>query len=132
MCICAERVQLRLACGLTNIARMTRNLDNLGGPGRVPNLNRLGLRCQVAREDAGMSQTELADAIGSSRGTVSNYERGSVTPRKQVLALWAYATGVDARWLITGKAPNTDPGVDSELTPELVRMAARTGLRAVA
>lgn len=81
--------------------------------GRVPVLD-LRLRLTVARETAGMSQAELADAIDGSRATVSNYERGVVQPRRVTLRLWAMATGVDFHWLETGEAPSPDGDGASE------------------
>ena len=78
--------------------------------GRVPDLNTLAVRCQVSRETAGMSQTELAEAMDASRSTVSNLERGLGNPRRVTLRLWAMATGVDPHWLENGHAPS--PGGD--------------------
>ena len=77
--------------------------------GRVPELNRLTIRLTVSREDAGYTQPELARVIDSSRNTVSNYERGSVAPKRQTLMAWALATGVDFHWLETGEAPGSGP-----------------------
>ncbi|MFW0790087.1 helix-turn-helix domain-containing protein [Gordonia sp. CPCC 205333] len=83
--------------------------------GKVPNLNRLTIRLSTARDDAGLSQPGLAEAIGTSRGTVSNYERGTVKPRRSTLILWAMATGVDLHWLETGEAPSPEGDGASEL-----------------
>lgn len=69
----------------------------------------------IARLNAGMSQGALADAIGVSRQTVNNYERGSVEPRRIVFNAWAMATGVPASWLIDGIVPNGD-GPDGGLS----------------
>lgn len=86
---------------------MTAGIDTTG---RIPDLNRLTIRLTVAREDAGYTQPGLAEAIGASRGTVSNYERGTVVPRRSTLILWAMATGVDLHWLETGEAPTPGDG----------------------
>lgn len=75
--------------------------------GRVPELS-LGLRLLVSRETAKLTQPELAQAIEASRGTVSNYERGVVAPKRTTLVMWALATGVDLHWLETGHAPSPD------------------------
>ncbi|AVJ48766.1 immunity repressor [Gordonia phage SallySpecial] len=66
------------------------------------------MRLLVARETSGMTQPELAEVIEASRGTVSNYERGAVTPRRTTIVMWALATGVDLHWLETGHAPSPD------------------------
>ena len=66
-----------------------------------------------AREHAELEQADLATAIGVSRNTVINYERGKVQPRKHVVMAWALATGVPVVWLETGNAPGGgQPGPD--------------------
>lgn len=40
------------------------------------NYREIGLRIQIAREDAGLNQKELADQLGLSQSTLSNYEKG--------------------------------------------------------
>lgn len=60
-------------------------------------------RLLKARTSAGMGQAELAKITGLSRQTVSNYERGIVTPRRSGVTLWALATGVPLGWLLTGE-----------------------------
>lgn len=106
--------KLSPACGLAKVTRMTTVEDFFPKSGRVPEINTTPIRCQVARESAGMSQTDLAEAIGGSRATVSNYERGLVNPRRVTLRMWAMATGVDFRWLETGEAPSPDGDGASE------------------
>ena len=67
-------------------------------------------RLRKARERTGMDQTEFADHIGVSRGTVSNYESGSTTRLKGVvLKQWALATNVTVEWIETGNAENPHP-----------------------
>ena len=71
----------------------------------------IGDYLRKAREHAGLEQTELASEIGISRGTVTNYERGHVTPRKAVVMAWAMRTGVPVEWITSlGK---TKPRPDS-------------------
>lgn len=74
-------------------------------------------RLRRAREYAGLEQGELAEAIGVSRATVSNYERGVVAPRRGALRMWGLRCGVDVHWLETGTAkPRPDgPSGASEL-----------------
>ena len=75
-----------------------------------------------------MDQAALGDALGISRQTVSNYERGMTQPKRHVLIAWAMATGVDLDWLTTGtEKPHQDgpdgasrgllPGLDSNQEP---------------
>lgn len=77
-------------------------------------------RLVLARDVAGMDQTAIGVALGISRQTVSNYERGMTKPKKAIVSAWALATGVDAEWLLTGteSAPapaGPDGGVSSHL-----------------
>ncbi|WP_405472347.1 helix-turn-helix domain-containing protein [Paenarthrobacter ilicis] len=62
-------------------------------------------RLRKAREHTGLDQLEFAEELGVSRATVSNNERGVVSPRKIVLKAWALRTGVPVSWLETGEAP---------------------------
>jgi transcriptional regulator with XRE-family HTH domain len=52
-------------------------------------------RLQMARELAGMTQGELAEAASVHRVDVSRYERGKVTPSFDVACRLADALGVD-------------------------------------
>lgn len=61
-----------------------------------------------ARKDAGLTQQELADAIGKTRGAVAQWESGEVRPRHSTLKLISNCTGKDLRWL--------ESGVDAENT----------------
>ena len=84
-------------------------------------------RMVLAREVAEMDQTTIGQALGISRQTVSNYERGLTEPKRAMIAAWALATGVEYEWLATGNenAPRPDgpggglllPGLDSNQEP---------------
>jgi transcriptional regulator with XRE-family HTH domain len=76
---------------------------------RVPRFT-LGHRLALARESAGMDQATIAEIIGTSRATVSNYERGVSKPGKLIVNAWAVSTGVPVEWLKTGVEPSdNDP-----------------------
>lgn len=70
-------------------------------PGRIPQWTTAD-RLRKARDHAGLSQADLADAMGVSRNSVSSYETGVVQPRRIVLNAWALTTGVPLSWLMTG------------------------------
>lgn len=60
-------------------------------------------RLWKAREYAGLDQRQLAEQMGVSRQTVSNYENANTRPRRIVLNAWAAITGVEVAWLETGR-----------------------------
>lgn len=79
----------------------------------------LGDRLRKAREFAGFEQGELAARVGTSRGTVSNYELGHWGirgPKAVVVRAWADKCGVPLDWIVEDSpfaarllgAPDTD------------------------
>lgn len=79
----------------------------------------MGDKLRKAREESGLEQTELARELGISRGTVTNYERGHVTPRKAVVMAWAMRTGVPAEWLFDSENPRPVGPDGGEVLPRL-------------
>lgn len=73
----------------------------------------MGDRLRKAREDAGLTQQELAEITTISHTSIKNYEAGKRTPRALYLRAWAEATGVPVEWLETGTAP-ADAGAEVE------------------
>ena len=99
----------------------------------------LGDRLRKARENAGLSQSELADAVLVSRTTVSNAEVGARVPMRGTLKAWAEVTDVPLGWLLTGDADPLPPSgqpvnpvnfSDTELMQ--YRSPARSALRLAA
>lgn len=76
--------------------------------GHIPVLD-MKRRLRLAREDAGLEQTELANLLGISPRSIHNYEKGYTVPKKPVLLHWAISTGVPLAWLAEG--------IDTEVTP---------------
>lgn len=60
----------------------------------------IGKRIKAARQKAGMSQEELAQAIGSTKSAVSRYEAGKRQPSYDQLQRIAAALGVPVQELI--------------------------------
>lgn len=61
----------------------------------------LGERLAKARTDAGLTTYELAEILGLSRNTVTNWETGSTTPKRYAIEAWAKAcNNVDPEWII--------------------------------
>lgn len=61
----------------------------------------LGDYMRKARESAGLSSEGMAEQLGVSRNTVTNYERDNTEPTFTRLRLWARITGVDLEWLLS-------------------------------
>ena len=59
----------------------------------------LGDRLAKARQVAGLNISELAHALGISRNSVTNYERGHTTPNRAVLIAYSVETGVPLWWI---------------------------------
>jgi transcriptional regulator with XRE-family HTH domain len=74
-------------------------------------------RIRLARRHAGISQTQLAEAVGVQRSAVSHWEaaRGKVPSVKHLREI-ALVTGVQFEWLVTGRGqmvPSRDALLDS-------------------
>ena len=61
----------------------------------------LGEKIFTARKKAGLSQTDLADAVGVSRQSVSKWETGESAPEAGNLLLIAKALNVTTDWLLS-------------------------------
>lgn len=62
----------------------------------------LNQRIYKARTDKGLTQDELAAAVGKTRGAVSQWESGEVRPRHSTLIAIAKATGKELSWIENG------------------------------
>lgn len=73
----------------------------------------VGDRLRKAREaKTGLDQSQFAEEIGVSRGTVSNYERAETTKgmKPAYLKLWAMRCDVTVKWIETGIGASDGPG----------------------
>ncbi|MGN7134599.1 MULTISPECIES: helix-turn-helix domain-containing protein [Rhodococcoides] len=87
-------------------------------------------RLKKAREAAGLDQRELAERMGVSRGTISNYEADSgKSLRKIVINAWALATGVPVEWIESGDdgGPRPDHDPDGGLCPRCAHRDSNPG-----
>ena len=62
----------------------------------------LNQRIFKARDHAKMTQQQLADAVGKTRGAVAQWEKGDIVPRRSTLEAIAKATKVSLLWLERG------------------------------
>ena len=75
-------------------------------------------RLVLAREVAGMQQSDIAEVLDVKRQTISNYERGVSSPNRLQINAWAVACGVDVEWLKTGREQEeTGPEGGAALRP---------------
>lgn len=107
---CADRIKLlQSACQVAKLGIPLGLMTSAYERGCVPEIQ-VRHRLRIAREYAGLEQSELAAHIGVSRTAISNAEKGRSSPRRIVLNAWALACGVPVSWLITGEGPNNiDP-----------------------
>ena len=61
---------------------------------------KIGDRIRALREERGIRQTDLAEAIGVALTTISGYELGTRTPRIDVLTKIAEYFGVTPNYLL--------------------------------
>ncbi|MFS0055917.1 helix-turn-helix domain-containing protein [Corynebacterium striatum] len=88
---------------------------SIQGAGAVPEFE-LKHRVKLAREYAGLSQGELAELTGLSRGGIAKIESGESETRRSSITLIAFATGVNRQWLENGETPTGDePGGGEEV-----------------
>ena len=109
-------VILRGVSHMSNTGHMTMN-----PAGVIPKMNTLPNRLRVARDYAGLSQTELSDVAGLSRTTISAAEAGLKTPARATITVWAFACGVDVDWLRTGNESAPSPDGDGADDPSRLR-----------
>jgi transcriptional regulator with XRE-family HTH domain len=70
------------------------------GPGDLPNGDDIGSRIRAARSARGLSQEQLAELIGKTKGAVSQWEQGTTTPRRELIDPLARHLGVTVSWLL--------------------------------
>jgi transcriptional regulator with XRE-family HTH domain len=81
-----------------------------------------GQRVNLARRSAGLTQTELGDAVGLSRSSVANVEAGRQASTAEQVAQVAETLGFPAGWLLVGDSTWTPPS--ARLTRDQMRQIA--------
>jgi transcriptional regulator with XRE-family HTH domain len=82
---------------------------------------------KILRERRGLSQEQLAERLGVAVGTISRYERGSVTPSRTRLKQIAASLGVRARKL--ERRPDPTDALSSDLMESSTSAAHRVSAR---
>lgn len=70
-------------------------------------MNTIGKRIRLARDQRGLSQTQLADRAGAVASAVSHWETGRRTPDADNLRCLCVALGVSADWLLGLALPDS-------------------------
>jgi transcriptional regulator with XRE-family HTH domain len=81
----------------------------------MPSLKKIqvGERLRISREEAGLTQTKVAEELDTSQSRVSEWENEGWVPRRKLEAI-SILLDVDPRWLREGPAPSDQGGyVDS-------------------
>ncbi len=71
-------------------------------------------RIKQARTNAGLTQTELAAAVGVSQPTVNGWERGAFVPARERVDQIAQATNASRQWLELGEETVERPGARAD------------------
>ena len=85
----------------------------------------LGNLIREARQYAGMSQTELAEAVGTKQSVISRWERGREAPRADTLAKVLRACGYETDIVLRPR----DTGVDRAQIRDMLRRSPTERLR---
>lgn len=81
-------------------------------------------KIRLLRREAGMTQRQVAEAIGVTYRTYQNYEAGASKPSGGVASRLAAALGVSADALLSPRDPSAPAEEDGELQALLAEMQA--------
>jgi transcriptional regulator with XRE-family HTH domain len=85
-----------------------------------PETSTFGDRVCAAREQAGMTQKQLAKRLGVKHSTIISWEQDLSEPRANRLSMLSGILNVSFSWLLTGEGEGVEsPDEHSELTPEI-------------
>lgn len=85
---------------------------------------RFNEKIRLLRREAGMTQRQVAEAIGVTYRTYQNYEAGASKPSGGVASRLAAALGVSADALLSPRDPSAPAEEDGELQALLAEMQA--------
>ena len=83
----------------------------------------IGERLRQAREKRGYTQKALGEALGMSRGVVTNIEYDRVTPQPLVAGAICEILQIRSEWLLEGEEPMEDFGTVRRMTRVLSEIA---------
>lgn len=82
----------------------------------------IGSNIRMVRNAMGISQTELANRVGSDKSAISRYENGTQRPSLETLMRVADALGVDLIDILKGKLPPLLEKVVSKFEPDWMQV----------
>ena len=84
----------------------------------VPEVATLGDRLTAAREQADLSQAELARKLGVKKSTLVSWEDDLNEPRANRLQMVSGMLGVSLKWLLTGEGDDVEVQADPSETDQ--------------
>ena len=90
----------------------------------------IGARIAALRRKQGLSQTQLAQAVGVSPSAIGMYEQGRREPSAALLVALAQQFDVSTDYLLTGRPNRTELSMLRQLISERVDRTSPRGLRA--
>lgn len=78
----------------------------------------IGSNIRMVRNATGISQTELANRVGSDKSAISRYENGTQKPSLETLMRVADALNIDLIDLLKEKMPPAHGKVDNDSEPD--------------
>lgn len=92
-------------------------------------IHAIGQRIKAAREQAHITQSELAKLIGLSTHYVSAIERGIKTPKLETFVELAKVLGISADWLLESELGSTVNILSSDVAATLSKLPEDTQIR---
>ena len=89
----------------------------------------IGQRIKAAREQAHITQSELAKIIGLSTHYVSAIERGIKTPKLETFVAITKALGISADWLLQSELGTTVNILVSDVSATMSKLPEDTQIR---
>ena len=92
----------------------------------------IGSRIKLARDVRGITQAELAGAVGTTQSGIASMESGMYAPSSAYLDAISLKTGFNASFLLKGKLPEMPFGSLLYRSTRSVKKAARSRAHAIA
>jgi len=91
----------------------------------------IGARIKEARIKKGLTQTELAEIVGVSKGAIGNYESNISSPKDEILFKIMATLNVDANFIFQDSIKKPVIITDDELVKEFLELPDETKKKAL-